>query len=806
MHALTRLAAALALGLALLATSAPAIAQTEPQPLLLDLCIDARCVGIAVVVETGDRILVDRDALQAAGIDVAGIAPERIGGRDYIAVDRLYPGTRARIDHARLRLDLALPAASLPSQAVDLRQPRQAEAVTLPWTGFVNYAASAGSRPDDRSLFLDASLGRGHAAARSSAQWTAADGWRRGLSRIEFDQPRNMRRWTVGDQFATARDPLGGAVLLGGAGVERAFEQDPYLVRFPRPSYVGVLESPGTVEVYANGQLIARRELGAGPFTFAGLGIPPGRSDVRLVVRDPFGTRSELSSATYYASTSLLAAGLSDYAVRLGVPRSAALGGDYGSQPVLQAWYRRGLTDALTVGGRIEGDARLRNAGADAALRTSLGEFALALAASEHDRAGRGQAAALGYGFSARSWGVSLGARRFDRAYRALGDDLATGFEDGDFDDGDFDDALFARPREERFGTVSWSSRSNLSLQLSAGQRLRQDGTRERNAGLSGNYRIAPRAQLFFSLQRREVGAVRDLGGYLSLSFALDRDTFGVSVRHDDSGTGYGIDARRSRPPGSGWGYELNLQHDAGTRGFGQLEYQGRHGRYALQAERFGDDSRGRALASGALVAVGGRTYATPPLEFGSFALVRVPQLAGAQILRENLEVGRTDARGDLLVRDLIPYFPNRIGLDITQVPPGYRIVTAQRQFVVPRNAGALVELEVQPLLAATGRVRIDGGPAAGPARYGQLVLRDAAGAAFTSRLGGAGLFYFEHLPAGRYTGTVDSQGARALCTLDAPARATPGVTDLGELACTAPPAGSDARPGAVESRAGAVR
>src|SRR5690606_23718971 len=116
--------------------------------------------------------------------------------------------------------------------------------------------------------------------------------------------------------------------------------------------------------------------------------------------------------------------------------------------------------------------------------------------------------------------------------------------------------------------------------------------------------------------------------------------------------------------------------------GFGQVEYQGLYGRYAAQVDHFGGSTGGRLRASGALVGIGGRAYATPPLESG-FALVRVPGVADVPVLRENLEVGRTDARGDLLVRGLIPYYANQVALDPSQVPLDHEIVRGSARLAV---------------------------------------------------------------------------------------------------------------------------
>jgi outer membrane usher protein len=757
----------------LLALATPVAALPGDELLLLDLCVNDRCVGIATVIVRGEQVLIDREALRAAGIDRADLPGEAVDGRDYVSLTALNHGSRYAIDRQQLRLDLTLAAEHLSAQRIDLRERPQVDVLPQPWSAFVNYAGSFG-QGGEHGLFLDAAVGRGQAALRSTGQWDATRGWARGLTRLEVDQPGQLRRWTAGDQFAIAHDPLGGGVLLGGIGVERAFEQDPYLVTFPQPFYSGVLESPGTVEVYANGVLIARRAVDAGPFTLDGLGIPPGRSDVQVVVRDPFGNRSQLDAAQYYGTSGLLAPGLTDYALHMGLPRRGGEFQDgYADSAALQGWVRRGLAESLTLGVRLEANRAFGNFGADAALRLPIGELGLAVAVSDHDRAGAGRAQALTYSYSTTRWGLALGARQLSAGYRNLAEPQLLAVP-----------APLARLREDGYANLSWSPAGPVTWQFNLGRRRYDGQASERSAGLSGSVRVSRRAQLLFGLQRREAASFTDTFGLISLSYALDRDNLSLSVRRNNDVDGYGLDAQRSRPPATGWGYDLSLQQsDPGTGSdFGQLEYQGQHGRYTAQAERFGAHTGGRLIASGALVAIGGRSYATPPLDTG-FALARVPNLAGVPILRENVVVGHTDAHGDLLVRDLLPFYPSKLALDESQVPLGYTIRTPQRRVAVPRNTGALVLLDVQAQHGATGHIRLQQGATALPANYGSLVL-ERGELRFETVLGASGRFYLEDLPSGVYAVTVDSTGQQATCTLEMPPLATPGITDLGEVPC----------------------
>jgi outer membrane usher protein len=758
----------LALGL-LLAGQVSAQAPAKTETLLLDVCVDNACDGIAVVLVRGAQVLVEREALQRAGVRLdPGAATLRIDNRDFVAADAIGNGVHVAIDRALLRLDIQRPATALPLQRADFHAPPPQVDGMHDWSAVLDYAANLGSRRDSRNLFVDGVVSRGPWALRSDAQWRVDGGLRRGLTRLEFDQPRTLRRWTIGDQYALSPDPLGGSALLGGVGVARAFDLDPFLITFPQPYLNGVLQAPGTVEIYANGVLVGRQPLQAGPFSLQGLGLSPGRNDVRLVLRDPFGGTRELSSASYYSASGLLAPGLSEYALRLGRERPSPLEDRYLDDPVLAGYWRRGLNQALTVGLRAEADRDLRNLGVQAALRLPVGELSAAVARSDGPAsANSGDAMALDYRYSNHIAGWSLGMRRFDRGYRRLGD----AFGDDSFD------GLLRQPRGDAFAAVGWSPDARLSLQLHWSRNRYFDAGDETRYGLDGTLRLGVGAQLFFALARNDGDGGRDTSAQLGVSLALGRDNLNVGSRHDGNGWGYGVDANRSRPSDTGFGYSASLDHQDGADfAYGRGEYQGRYGRYALTVQDADGRSQASVLLSGALVALGGRVFATPPVDNG-FALVRVPGLAGVQVRRENLPVGVTDAAGELLVRDLLPYYPNRIGYDDDDVPADWNTGPNALTVAVPRHGGAVVPFQAHPLRAITGSLHLPHGGAA-------TVRLRSDGHDYSTRIGGSARYYLEDVAPGAYALEVElDSGARAHCTLQVPALA-PGVTRLEPVEC----------------------
>src|SRR5262249_48894294 len=163
---------------------------------------------------------------------------------------------------------------------------------------------------------------------------------------------------------------------------------------------------PSTAEVYVNDRLVRTEALAPGQFDLTRLPVATGRSDARVVVRDAFGGEREFSGA-YYLTTSALARGLQEYSYAVGVERTnfGLENWTYGS-PTAIARHRVGVTDSVTLGGRLEAASALVSGGPTLTARTPAGEVELAFAVSRAHGVD-GQAASAAYAFVGRH--LSLG-------------------------------------------------------------------------------------------------------------------------------------------------------------------------------------------------------------------------------------------------------------------------------------------------------------------------------------------------------------------------------------------------------------
>lgn len=738
----------------------------QPDRMLLELFVNGNSFGTSFVLVRDQHILVDVDALKRADLPLRGAHEEAIGAKVFVDLSSYDRGSKVQLDTAHGRLLVTVPAGAFDAHRLELNShPRLLAPRAVP-SVFVNYALSMGTQRSAESAYLDAGFAYGSGLLRDNPSWNRFQGFSRGLTRFEYDDTTHLRRWTVGDQYAYSSDGLGGAALLGGVGVVRAFDLDPYLITFPQPTLSGLLQAPGTVDIYKNGVLVGQRQIAAGPFDLGGLGLGPGTNDVKLVVHDPFGGTRVLQQ-TFYGTSQTLAQGLSEYAFQGGIERRSTLANGYESgRGVLLARQRYGFTDWLTAGYRVEAQNGMVNAGPSLDLRLPFGSISAGVAGSR-TQGTDGQGASIGYQFASRFFSFGIGAQTFSSGYRRLGDDQTI---------------ASYRLRRVNYVNASWSPISRFSLQFNAGDIVYASGLRQRNLGLSGNLSLPGDISLMLSLNRQlNRPGDNDKQALLNLVIPLGSGSIGFHAGHDDrSGSSYGISAQRSVPTDNGWGYALDAQHDvSGFNGRGELDYQGRYGLASFTGQRFAGQSDGNLLVSGSLLALGGHVYAGRALQNG-YALVQTPGVADVVITRENQPVGKTDADGNLLVTGLLPYQANKIGIDQNSVPLRYQIDATDQVMSVPRLGGTLAHFGVHALHAARGTLTVDGKAV----QYGSatLTVKDTP---MKTLIGLDGSFYFPDLPAGTYTLRANAAEGDMQCPITMPVGAQP-LIDLGKIHCSA--------------------
>lgn len=642
---------------------------------------------LVTLIGRGNALAIDAEDARAAGLPVAATAR----GAVLLSTLALY---KWEFDSLRQRLLVKLLRHSDGGNYRDLSKPDWELSKTTPLLALrVDYDLTASLTPSGRSAggLFDAALVRGNMALASSlrADTDPARGVRpvvRLDSTLQWNLPQASTAITLGD-FVSAGTVTQRAVRMGGIQLASNFELRPDLLTTPLPSFSGQVAVPTSIDILTADQRYRVGDIEPGSFTLRNVPLQTGRGEFSVVTRDALG-REVIQSMRFYTSRSLLAPGLTGYAVNAGFVRRryGEISNDYG-ELVASAFWRRGLSSFLTAETSAEATAGLMNFGARADF--TLGNIALISAEerySHDEQAGTGNLTRISLESISQSFSFRTGIVLPSASYR----DVASRLGD-------------SAPPRQLFADVSYTLGPNTQAQLAY---VRQDDRFDarfntpprRLETFSGNMRtpLSSRVDLFAAggLRRSDrrdtlfasigvainLGAPHHAGAYANLEG--DRPSAGVSysrVDQREGDIGYRVSANVAP----------NYQRVAGS-----AIWRARPFAVEGQLEEVNGAFAGRANARGTLIVADGTVYARSQTG-GSFALVRSGTVGDVAIKLENRVVGKTNRRGRLLVQNLIPQVPMQLDVDTEQLPADAMVREARHVIAVPRRAVALVVMDV---------------------------------------------------------------------------------------------------------------
>lgn len=689
---------------------------------------------------------------------------ERADGADLISLTSIAPWLTFTLDEVNLTLSVTADPRLFGQVALTASGARPANIIHSRDTStFFNYALTSRAF-EDLGIFAETGTSiRGNLLFNSFSRLPGGDVVR-GISSFTLDEREQLRRWVAGDAVAAPADDLAGSALIGGLTVSKNYGLDPYFVRFPALSVRGTAITPANVEVYVNGVLVSQRAVPPGQFELGNLPATAGAGTMQVVIRDVYG-REQVIASPYYYSTAVLARGLSEYTYSAGFVREnfGTESFDYGD-PAILAFHRRGWTDTITAGGRVEGSRDLWSGGTTFGFRSRFGDFDLGLGASRADGSS-GTAAQFGYQYLARSYSFGGRVRKQSRDYANLS-------MRPDQDRPLLDALLFASiPVGRGSVSVQWTSADM------------RDATDSGRLTLLTNFSLTRTVNMFLSVAGVEEGSERRGEYFAGLSFYLGGNTSAnLAVARQASEDQILVEFQKPLPLGTGYGFRFQGRLAEGREsGASAVQYQTSFGRYEVDFDPFGNDQDPIISAAGGMVYQAGALLLTRPVQ-ESFALVRVPGVSNVRVFASNQLIGRTDARGNLLVPNLLPYYGNPLRISDQDIPLSYEVRAVEKTVAPPNRGGALVVFPVSPIRSIGGSVMIRTSTGEVAPSYGQLSVA-GEGQTFVSPLGRSGEFYLENVPAGTYDATVDFESGRCLFRLQVPGGDQP-VVDLGRLVC----------------------
>ncbi len=729
---------ALLLILALFARPAAVAQETSPAPshqvLLVALSVNAQLIGQGVIVlrSDGGGWMLPAATLREANVAVPERPTLRFNEADYVALSTL-GGAQSTFDDARQALDIRLDAAQFVATRLAGRPAIHHGLPARPAGGFINYDLMIERTPvgSGHTLYSDVGVALGSGVALSDFLRIERPGLRESIrlsSSLTFDHVERAASLRIGDAITRPPTSLGRPVRFGGLQWSTNFQTQPGLVTVPVATLSGQAALPSTIDLYVNNVLQARNAVPPGPFSISTPPLVSGEGEVMLKVTDLSG-QEQLISQRYYASTVLLAAGLTDYSFEIGaLRRNYGLSSDDYGDAFVSAGWRQGLSDRLTVeaGASLQqhGPAGLL-AGAAAAL-PGIGSATIALGLS-HGDAGTG--AQLGLGIERRSVWHSFSARTqiAGKDYRQAGVDAAQAVRRLD--------SLFYGYRIGDLGSIGLSyTRQQRMAEQAVSIASASFSSRQYGWGSVGVSLIQTRAD------RSDTSL--NLFWAMPLGRGTSASAFHVQPAHGDAQQV--LNLQKNMEPGEGWGYRLQAARNApqqasvygqNSYGFGRLEFADLDGQTSV-----------RAGLAGGVALLDGKRFLTRRID-GSFGLVRMPGFANVRVYVDNQLAARTNADGYALLPRLYPYMKNGVSVEQLDIPLDAHIDTLRVHPVPAWRSGVLIDFPVRPASSATLELQQDNEqPVPAGARVTLAAADDSAAQVFV--VGREGLLYLSGLQA----------------------------------------------------------
>lgn len=665
--------------------------------------------------------------------DVLQTLRDSLGGKLEIGPEDLAPaGVVVRYDPRTLEVLLTIPAERRAARSLavsPLDRSRIGDVVSpQDFSAYLNIRGSLDLIEDGGNtgfappvMLLDGAVRMGPVVAESDAIWVpGANGvdFQRLGSRLVYDDTENLLRFTAGDLESTGRG-FQAAPDMAGVSISRSYSLlAPQQIIRPRGDRQFRLDRPSTVEVMVNGQQVRRLQLAPGNYDLRDFPFTQGANDVRLNVLDDTG-RTEVLRFNIFLDQTQLAKGLSEFGLYAGVKAPLGLRGPkYSNDWIMSGYYRRGITDYLTVGGNFQADKSTQMGGVEAMISTGIGTFGGNAAFSHSDGVGSGYALQATFQRLMQRGGGQTDSVNFFFETRSRHFAPVTFF-------------LAENPYEfEAGGGYQHSFTPEIYAGLEARySKGRDDRPDVHNYRLLGGWRISSAATLTAEARYERDSRGKEVSGFLSLTVRLGRYS---SVRTEYDSRDNRARASYQMLQGSGVG-SYNLTGEVERSDFGSgFNFNGNYftNRAELGISHFGtfegdwgnSTSQRTSFRLGTSIALAGDTVSIGRPIYDSFAIVKPHEkLKKTDVIVEPTPFGyaaNTGSLGSATMPSLASYADRTITIDVQNAPvgtdigqgsfrvfPGYRsgyLLQVGSDYNVTA-IGTLLDVDSEPVSLVTG-------------------------------------------------------------------------------------------------------
>ena len=680
----------------------------------LDVTINGSKGGTWLFAEIDGSLHAPREALEEWRIQPGSDTPSvDVKGQPYVALSAI-PGFKSKIDAASQSIELYFSPQAFSALRLTTELGKRPPVSEVLPAAFLNYDVNfAGQRlkeaPSVRDLGMLWEVGLSNkwgvltsSQAVRNLTYDKSLGVASGGLRLEttftHDFPDSNRTLRLGDT-TTRAGMWGRNVYYGGIRYGTNFALTPGIVTQPLPTLQGVSAAPSTVELYVNDVLRQTSSVPTGPFAIDNFPVLTSGGEARIVVRDLLG-RETVIMQQFITTTQLLAAGLDDFSFEAGRVRlnMGIESNDYGPGFVSGFW-RRGVSNQVTLEGRADATADLKVVGAGAAFELPYQVLGTAaIVGSHHARLGGGSKWLLGIDRQNPHSSLTLQAYGSSIDYRELGQEVDV------------------KPYKLQLAG-RWTYYTDNRGSLGVGYAYISRYGESRIETVSANYSIplGQGSNLTFTASHAIAGATGTSAG---LTFVMPLDngrmlTANANTNRDKTDFYASASQNPTADSPYGWRTLAGRQQQAARFEAGGY-YMGRFGNQSAEVSVSPKQEALRLTSSGGLVLADSHFFATRRVD-QSFAVAEVKDYANIGVGIGGNVLTRTDKQGIALIPQLWPYQVNSVRLDPNELPMSAEIESIEQSVVPAWRSAVKINFPVRAGRGALLRIVFDDGQPAPP-------------------------------------------------------------------------------------------
>ena len=572
-------------------------------------------------------------------------------------------------------------------------------------------------------------------------------------TRWQWDNPASLISLALGDSVTTGT-AWSRQVRFGGFHLARNFQLNPQLNTAPRARFSDSVVLPSTVDLYLDGLKQSSDRVTPGRYLLDTLPTFTGSGQAQVVITDINGQRRTVQ-LDLYGAPDMLAEGLSSGSFDIGWMRQnyALSADDYAGSPMVDAGWRYGLNNRLTLALHAEQQRKMHNAGAgyDWLIGPRVGIVSQHVAVSDSPY-GSGVKWGLGWQWNGSGTGISASTVRTDADFA--------------------DNARLSGTLPARRSDSLWVSHAFSHFgSLGAGW-VQQNIQGSRQRYLNASWSATLPAQISATLGYTR--SLSDASHTVQLMFSVPfgrRDTVSMQASQGLQRLDY-----RHQPDDQtgGWSWQMGKRTGSDDEKYADVGRLDRYGEWHIGLERGKNLNSRYASGEGSLTLLDHSLHALRYNEQG-LALVSTRGTGHIPVLLENRPAGETDEDGYLLLTDLPRYHNSKVTIDPLALPAD--VMTPVTDIYARPGTAAAVKVDFDVHRAVTVQARLVDEQRR-PLEMGSQVSTSGG----TTIVGRDGFIWLEDPPL---SGELVVRTSAGECRVQLPSRrSTAAIHNIGEQVC----------------------